>query len=207
MYRQSIDYVVAGLNETYPQHLLAPYHIEPAFWKRFIQAMNAALSEFPAWKNPQELTAGRQRRRFSFDATMSAASAARSVWWTDDTCGASGRDRAEKVLRWWNEDYFKQKGCWITLGFHRDDMPTTATNNTTTASDQNNNQSVCKTASTQFMDYDYMKQRQQMESKSTQQPVILSVSPSPVSNANYDKGCDNINGNSTLKPFLTIHPI
>lgn len=201
---QSVNYVVAGLKETYPQSLLAPYDIEPEFWRRFIQAVNAALSEFPAWKSLHELTAGRQRRRFSFDATMSAASSdrrSRSVWWTDDTCGASGREQAEKLLRWWNEDYFKQKGCWITLGFQRDDIPTAASNG--------GEESVCDptTSNPPILEVDSDSGE---PSSAAREPIVLSSSPTTISNSNSSlkrPGLDVGGSGSTLKPFLTIYPL
>jgi hypothetical protein len=111
---------VAGLDADYPEELLKPYQIAPAVWKRFIQAMNAALSEFPSWKDPRELTAASDRR-FSFDAGLSVESGATSLW-TDETTGERGRHRAERVLQWWNDDYFAAQGCNVRLGFRRDEI-------------------------------------------------------------------------------------
>ncbi|RKP27645.1 hypothetical protein SYNPS1DRAFT_26711 [Syncephalis pseudoplumigaleata] len=206
--RQSMHrYVVAGLSKDYPERLLAPYRIEPAFWQRFIAAINAALSEFPAWKNPQELAAGRRRRRFSFDASMSAASPrGNRVWWTDDTCGASGRDRAEKVLRWWNEDYFRHKGCWITLGFHRDDVPSSARND--------GEESVCDVTSGQSIEDTIHAEQKRRATMASVADAIRSSSARDASAHAADTSItataapnDNGGGNSTLKPFLTVRPI
>jgi hypothetical protein len=198
------------LSKVYPEQLLAPYNIEPAFWQRFIAAVNAALSEFPSWKDPRELTTSRRRRRFSFDARMSSfAHDGEPVWWTDDISGASGRDRAEKVLRWWNEDYFKHKGCWITLGFHRDDVPSSV--------QDDGEESVCDVTSVRSIEdniHDEQVKRALISSNDNDAPHTSMLMDRPQVSYSLDKKyCGNgiitehAGGNSTLKPFLTVYPI
>lgn len=144
--KPSVNYLVAGLDVDYPEELLKPYQIAPAVWRRFIQAMNAALSEFPSWKDPRELTAARDHR-FSFDAGLSAASGATSLW-MDETMGERGRHRAERVLQWWNDDYFAAQGCNVRLGFRRDEIAGPRDENVVDAADRAPTSEASDTTST-----------------------------------------------------------
>ncbi|KAK9709809.1 hypothetical protein K7432_008791 [Basidiobolus ranarum] len=102
---RSASLAVAGLDPSYPSELLQDYDIPAPFWSRFIQALNAALSELPAFKDPKTLN-----RKLSHSHTYGTRRPSLTSERTQIT-------KAEQVLNWWNEDFFHEKGCQFNLGF------------------------------------------------------------------------------------------
>ncbi|ORX97220.1 hypothetical protein K493DRAFT_370033 [Basidiobolus meristosporus CBS 931.73] len=102
---RSASLAVPGLDPSYPSELLQDYDIPAPFWSRFIQALNAALSELPASKDPKTLSRKRSQSFTHGDRRPSLTSERTQV------------TKAEQVLNWWNEDFFQEKGCRFNLGF------------------------------------------------------------------------------------------
>ncbi|ORY06629.1 hypothetical protein K493DRAFT_310555 [Basidiobolus meristosporus CBS 931.73] len=102
---RSASLAVAGLDPSYPSELLQDYDIPAPFWSRFIQALNAALSELPASKDPKTLNRMKSRPHADNNRRPSLTSERIQV------------TKAEQVLNWWNEDFFQERGCRLNLSF------------------------------------------------------------------------------------------
>ncbi|KAJ9075382.1 hypothetical protein DSO57_1036685 [Entomophthora muscae] len=105
--RKSTTYAVPGLSYDYPVEILDSFDIPQPFWNKFVAALNAALSEFPSWKDPNSV---RRKRGLSF-----------SEGDHEVVCFSSHEpaqiNHADRVLKWWNDDYFNEKGCEVKLDF------------------------------------------------------------------------------------------
>ncbi|KAI0217338.1 hypothetical protein L0F63_002154 [Massospora cicadina] len=111
--RKSTSYAVPGLSYDYPADVLSSFDIPQPFWNKFVAAVNAALSEFPSWKDPNSV---RHKRGLSFSEGDHEVVCFSSH-------DPSQINQADRVLKWWNDDYFKEKGCEVKLDFVHSKVP------------------------------------------------------------------------------------